>query len=110
MIIQPAAMQDLAQIVALDQEIFGGYGAAESPTIIQARLEIFPAGCVVLHDEDSPAILGYLTTEKWLDSREPALDEDPRLTHQPEGQVLNITTLAIAPRQQGACNRQFAES
>ena len=39
---------------------------------------------------------GYLTTEKWSTDREPALDEDPRTTHDPEGQVLCITTLAIA--------------
>ena len=29
-----------------------------------------------------------------------ALDEDPRLTHQPDGHVLNITTLAVAPGHQ----------
>jgi ribosomal protein S18 acetylase RimI-like enzyme len=102
--IRQATAADLPQIIALDQEIFGAYGADESPAVIEARLAIFPAGCVVLEEEtgngaQSP-LLGYLTTEKWDALREPALDEDPRLTHRPAGVILNITTLAIAPHQQ----------
>lgn len=102
--IRQATAADLPQIIALDQEIFGAYGAEESPDVIKARLEVFPAGCVVLEERaDNGAtshLLGYLTTEKWDALREPALDEDPRLTHRPTGSVLNITTLAIAPQQQ----------
>ncbi len=102
-VLRPAALVDLPQIVALDQEIFGSYGAEESPTVIEARLTVFPEGCVVLEDQplDSElTIVGYLTTEKWAEAREPALDEDPYQTHQPNGTVLNITTLAIAPAAQ----------
>lgn len=103
--LRPAQLTDLPQIIALDQQIFGTYGADESPAVIAARLAVFPPGCVVLTEEmgqgDTETILGYLTTEKWTELREPALDEDPRLTHQPTGAILNITTLAIAPSQQG---------
>lgn len=103
--LRPATIADLPQIIALDQQIFGSYGADESPDVIAARLTVFPAGCAVLVEattqDDAAAILGYLTTEKWTTLREPALDEDPRLTHQPTGVILNITTLAIAPAQQG---------
>jgi ribosomal protein S18 acetylase RimI-like enzyme len=103
--LRPATPTDLPQIIALDQQIFGGYGADESPAVIVARLAVFPAGCVVLTDaaaqSETETIVGYLTTEKWATIREPALDEDPRLTHQPSGTILNITTLAIAPWQQG---------
>ena len=104
--LRQATLTDLAQIVALDQEIFGAYGAEESPDVIRARLEVFPEGCAVLEDstsdtaDDPMSFLGYLTTEKWAEAREPALDEDPHLTHQPAGQVLCITTLAIAPTSQ----------
>ena len=103
MVIRQAAITDLAPIVALDEAIFGWYGAQESAEIIGARLAVFPAGCVVIAesaDLAKPTILGYLTTEKWLQLREPALDEDPYVTHQPTGTVLNITTLAVAPGQQ----------
>lgn len=102
--LRPATAADLPQIIALDQAIFGGYGADEDPAVIAARLAVFPTGCVVLVETtaegtESP-LLGYLTTEKWHTLREPALDEDPRLTHQPTGTILNITTLAIAPTHQ----------
>lgn len=100
--IRQAKLTDLPQLVALDQEIFGVYGADESPDVTRARLEVFLSGCAVL-EEKSPnkedlLFAGYLTTEKWNSAREPALDEDPYLTHQPEGRILCITTLAIAPR------------
>ena len=105
--LRQATIDDCAQIVALDQLIFGSYGAQEDPEIICARLTIFPAGCAVLEETYATPtgamqrqILGYLTTEKWSTIREPALDEDPYQTHQPTGTVLNVTTLAIAPDQQ----------
>jgi len=106
--IRQATSSDLSRIIALDREIFGAYGADESPTVIQARVEVFPAGCAVLEEVTEAStktgevarFLGYLTTEKWAAGREPVLDEDPRLTHVPTGSILNITTLAIAPQQQ----------
>lgn len=102
--LRQAVITDLPQMIALDRTIFGAYGADESPTVIAARLEVFPAGCVVLEenaeDEAQARLVGYLTTEKWDALRAPALDEDPRKTHKSTGTVLNITTLAIAPQQQ----------
>lgn len=97
---RPASLEDWPDIVALDQDIFGAYGAQEEPAIIRSRLATFPQGCVVLEGErgdEPPFIAGYLTTEKWAEPREPALDEDPQESHQPDGHVLNITTLAVAP-------------
>ncbi|MDJ0754782.1 MAG: GNAT family N-acetyltransferase [Ardenticatenaceae bacterium] len=94
-----ATSADLPTILRLDQEIFGVYGGQEDPNIIAARLAVFPAGCAVVerHTDDETFFAGYLTTEKWAELRDPALDEDPRETHQPEGTVLNVTTFAIAP-------------
>ena len=97
---RPAALKDWPDIVALDQEIFGAYGAQEEPAIIRSRLLTFPPGCAVLEGERGggrPFIAGYLTTEKWAELREPVLDEDPRESHRPDGRVLCITTLAVAP-------------
>lgn len=103
-LLRQATTADLPQLITLDQQIFGGYGADESPEVIAARLAVFPAGCVVLTEtpaqDGTGPLLGYLTTEKWATLREPALDENPRLTHQPTGTILNVTTLAIAPSQQ----------
>lgn len=105
--LREATPADWEQLVALDQLIFGSYGAEEDPAIIKARLETFPHGCMVLEEnQDLPngatihQLLGYLTTEKWSSVREPRLDEDPRQSHQPTGTILNITTLAISPTHQ----------
>ena len=97
---RPATLEDWPGIAALDQEIFGAYGAQEEPAIIRSRLVTFPQGCAVLEGacgDGRPFIAGYLTTEKWAELREPALDEDPQESHRPDGRVLNITTLAVAP-------------
>lgn len=101
---RPATPTDWKAFVALDEEIFGWYGAQEEPAIIRGRLNTFPQGCAVLEGRNSdgqPFIAGYLTTEKWAELREPALDEDPRKSHTPDGRVLNITTLAVVPACQG---------
>lgn len=100
--LRQATAGDVAQMVALDQTLFGDYGAAEDPAVIAARLAVFPEGCVVLvaTPPATTPLLGYLTTEKWHTLREPALDEDPRLTHRPAGTILNITTLAVVPTHQ----------
>ena len=97
--IRLATPHDLPQIVTLDQALFGWYGAAESPAVIRARLAIFPAGFVVLEDDEE--FLGYASSEKWLTRRSPALDEDPWQTHQSEGRIFCITTLALKPEAQG---------
>ncbi|CAN5818640.1 hypothetical protein BH10CHL1_BH10CHL1_37100 [soil metagenome] len=98
-VLRPATLADLPQIIAMDQALFGAYGAAEDPVVISARLAVFPAGCVILEEKLDEGLLatlaGYLTTEKWAAVREPALDEDPHLTHKPNGRILNITTLAV---------------
>ena len=103
--IRPATLSDLETICRLDREIFA-YGAAEDPAVIRGRLEVFPAGCRILEwrEGETTTVAGYLTCEKWAALREPALDEDPWETHDPQGQVLNITTLAVAPEFQ---NRQL---
>ena len=99
--LRAAKLADAQAIVDLDQRIFGAYGAQESAAVIQARLTVFAAGCVVLVTGDPEELVGYLTTEKWMEWRTPALDQDPNTTHSDKGGVLNITTLAIAPSWQG---------
>src|SRR5882672_5072394 len=92
--IRPATEADLPHMIAMDQALFGAYGAAEDPVVIRARLMVFPVGCAVLEEPVREGVLatfmGYITTEKWHEAREPALDEDPCLTHKPDGRILNI--------------------
>ena len=102
---RPLTLADWEEIAALDEAVFGWYGAQEEEAIIRSRLLTFPQGCAALEGRSrggEPFIAAYLTTEKWAEVREPALDEDPRASHRPDGRVLNITTLAVAP----ACQNQ----
>lgn len=97
--IRLANADDLQQIVAMDQDLFGWYGANEDPEVIRARLDVSPRGCIVAEqnstDGKATNLIGYVTTEKWESFREPVLDEDPYTTHKPNGRILNITTLAV---------------
>jgi len=97
--VRPATEADLTHIIALDQDLFGWYGAAEDPKTIEARLAVFPEGFIVLEEQGS--FLGYGSAEKWLNYREPALDEDPFMTHHSEGRIFCITTLAVKKEGQG---------
>jgi ribosomal protein S18 acetylase RimI-like enzyme len=101
--VRAAQASDLPQIIALDQAIFGWYGADEDPAVIRARLAVFPAGFIVLEEvrEEAGALVGYASAEKWTTAREPALDEDPHLTHDPAGRIFCITTLAVQKSHQG---------
>lgn len=91
--IRQATSDDLAAILAIDQEAFASYGTTEDHDVFAARLEAFPAGCLVATRDGT--VIGYATAETWHTEREPALNEDPRQTHQPGGQVWCITAMAV---------------
>ena len=91
--IRPANRADLPQVIQLDSAAFSPYGTAESPDVIRARQQVFPAGFVVA--EADGRIIGYGSAEKWREVREPGLDEDPRVTHVPDGPVFCITGMAV---------------
>jgi len=97
--LRAAMAADAPRLIALDREIFGWYGADEDPAVICARLAVFPAGCVVLEADD--VVIGYGLSEKWSIMRAPALDEDPCVTHDPNGRIFCITTLAVQPNHHG---------
>jgi N-acetylglutamate synthase-like GNAT family acetyltransferase len=46
-------------------------------------------------------IAAYGCSEKWLTEREPGLDENPLVTHQPEGRILCITAMAVKMNYRG---------
>ncbi len=92
--IRSAIQADLPQVIQLDSKAFSPYGTAESPEVIRARQQVFPEGFVVA--EADGRIIGYGSAEKWREVREPGLDEDPHITHAPDGPVFCITGMAVA--------------
>ena len=83
----------------IDSEVFAPYGTAERKITFQNRLVAFPNGFVVLVAENE--IAGFGCSERWLDEREPGLDENPFLSHQPDGRIFCITAMAVKRKFRG---------
>jgi ribosomal protein S18 acetylase RimI-like enzyme len=98
-LIRNARDQDIPAVVEIDAEAFSPYGTAETLETFQHRLTAFPNGFIILVAENEVAAFGC--SEKWLTEREPALDEDPAITHQPDGRILCITAMAVKKKFQG---------
>ena len=98
-IVRNAREQDIPAVVEIDLEAFGPYGTAEKKETFRNRLEAFPNGFVILVAENE--IAGYGCSEKWLEEREPGLDENPFVTHKPDGRILCITGLTVRKKFQG---------
>jgi ribosomal protein S18 acetylase RimI-like enzyme len=98
-IVRNAREQDIPAVVEIDREAFAPYGTDEKPETFQKRLAAFPNGFVVLVAENE--IAGYGCSERWLVEREPGLDEDPLITHQPDGRIFCITAMAVRKKFQG---------
>ena len=98
-LVRNAREQDLATVAEIDAEAFSAYGTAEKPETFQHRLIAFPNGFIILVAENE--IAAYGCSEKWLTEREPGLDEDPLVTHQPDGRIFCITAMAVRKKFQG---------
>jgi len=92
-VIRQATVHDLPDVADLEMEAFAAYGTAESPDVFKARLNVFPEGFFVV--SVSGTVIGYGSSEKWLQERAPVLNEDPSATHNPDGRIFCITGLAV---------------
>ena len=98
-LVRNARDQDIPAVVEIDTEAFAPYGTTERPQTFQLRLAAFPNGFIILVAGNE--IAAYGCSEKWLAEREPGLDENPSITHQPEGRVLCITAMAVKAKYRG---------
>ena len=98
-VIRNARDQDIASVAAIDAEAFSPFGTAEKPETFQQRLTVFPNGFVILVADNE--IAAYGCSEKWLTEREPRLDENPSITHQPDGRIFCITAMAVKAKHRG---------
>jgi ribosomal protein S18 acetylase RimI-like enzyme len=98
-LVRNARDQDIPAVIEIDTEAFSPYGTAEAPETFQRRLTAFPNGFIILVAENE--IAAYGCSEKWLAEREPVLDENPLVTHQPEGRIFCITGLAVKMKYRG---------
>ncbi len=99
MLVRNARDQDIPAVMEIDTEAFAPDGIAEKPETFQLRLTAFPNGFIILVADNE--IAGYGCSEKWLTEREPGLDENPFVTHQPDGRILCITSMAVKTKYRG---------
>lgn len=92
-LVRNARDQDIPAVAEIDAETFSAYGTAEKTETFQQRLAAFPDGFIILIADNE--IAAYGCSEKWLAEREPGLDEDPLRTHQLDGRVFCITSMAV---------------
>ena len=98
-LVRNARDQDISAVVEIDFEAFSPYGTAEKLETFQHRLTAFPDGFIILIADNE--IAAYGCSEKWVNEREPGLDENPLATHQPDGRILCITAMAVKKKYQG---------
>jgi ribosomal protein S18 acetylase RimI-like enzyme len=98
-IVRNARDQDIPVVIEIDAEALSPYGTAEKPETFQLRLTAFPNGFIILIADNEIAAFGC--SEKWLAEREPGLDENPLVTHQPDGRIFCITAMAVKKKYQG---------
>ena len=98
-LVRNARDQDIPAVVEIDTEVLSPYGTAEKPKTFQLRLTAFPDGFIILVADNEIAAFGC--SEKWVNEREPGLDEDPSVTHQRDGRIFCITAMAVKKKYQG---------
>jgi ribosomal protein S18 acetylase RimI-like enzyme len=98
-LVRNARDQDIPAVAEIDAEAFSPYGTAEKSETFQLRLSAFPDGFIILVADNEIAAFGC--SEKWLTERELGLDENPLVTHQPEGRILCITSMAVKMNHRG---------
>lgn len=98
-LVRNARDQDIPAVAEIDAEAFAPYGTAEKLATFQQRLVAFPHGFIILIAENE--IAGFGCTEKWLTEHEPALDQNPLVTHQPDGRILCVTAMAVKKKFRG---------
>ena len=98
-LVRNARDQDIPTVVEIDAEAFSSYGTAEKPETFERRLRVFPNGFIILIADNE--IAGYGCSEKWLTERQPGLDENPLVTHQPDGRIFCITGMAVKTKYRG---------
>ena len=98
-LVRNARDQDIPTVVEIDAEAVPGNGTAENPETFQLRLRTFPNGFIILVADNE--IAGYGCSEKWLTERQPGLDENPIVTHQPDGRIFSISGMAVKTKYRG---------
>ena len=97
-LVRNARDQDLPAVAEIHTEAFTPQGIAEKPETFQLRLKAFQNGFIIVVVDNE--IAAYGCSEKWLTEYEPGSDEKPLATHQLEGRIFCITSMAVKVKYQ----------
>ena len=107
-VIRPCTGEDVSAVALIDHALFAPLGTSEEPEILAKRYSAHPQGFFVAEElqkneegGDVKVITGFATSERWIEEREPTMNEDPLETHHPDGKVLCITGMAVLEEFQG---------
>lgn len=105
-VIRPCTREDVSAVALIDHALFAPLGTAEEPEIFKKRFLAHPQGFFVAEVEKNEEggdgkVVGFATSERWTEEREPTMNEDPLETHHAEGKVLCITGMAVLEEFQG---------
>lgn len=98
-LVRNAREQDIPAVAEIAAEASSAGKTVEKPETLQRRLTAFPNGFIILVAENE--IAAYGCGEKWLAEHEPAMGENPLATHQPDGRIFWINTIAVKRKYQG---------
>jgi ribosomal protein S18 acetylase RimI-like enzyme len=98
-LVRNAREQDIPAVAEIHAEAFSPNGTAAEPETFQRWLTAFPDGFVILVAENE--IAAYGCSEKWLAERRPGVDENASTTHQLDGKIFCIKTMAVRKKFRG---------
>ena len=98
-LVRNARDQDIPAVAEIHAEAFSPSGTVEGPETILLRLTAFPNGFIILVADNE--IAAYGCSEKRLTEEGPRLGEQPFTSHQPEGRVFSITSMAVRMKYRG---------
>ena len=100
-VIRPCTREDVSVVALIDHALFSPLGTAEEPEIFAKRFSAHPEGFFVAEAQtneeggEGKVMVGFATSERWIEERDPTMNEDPLETYHPEGKVLCITGMAV---------------
>lgn len=92
-LVRNAREQDIPAVAEIDAEAFPPDRTAETSEIFKLRMTAFPNGFIILVADNE--IAAYGCSEKWLAEHDPVSDQSPLKSHQPDGRIFCIATMAV---------------
>jgi [ribosomal protein S18]-alanine N-acetyltransferase len=101
----PACAENISEIMALEVQGFQA-GILEAEDVFLERIRVFPDGFLLLKDQDTDGLIGYISSEIWqrdasFNVQKFNLNHRITDTHCVDGTELYISSMTIDPKYRG---------